>query len=70
MIFIGILVFNVCVILGQSLNKSSQKIMDSQMEGRSYAYELQLEEITAQKVPENAVSYLTTSVKVLPIMRN
>lgn len=65
MIFIGILVFNVCVILGQSLNKSSQKIMDSQMEGRSYAYELQLEEITAQKVPENAVSYLTTSVKVL-----
>ena len=64
MIFMGILVFNVCMILGQSLNKSSRKVMDSQMAGRTYAYDLQLEEITSQKVPENAVAYLTADVEV------
>lgn len=56
----AILFFQVCMILGQSLNASSRKITESQMQGHDYEYDSRLFQTAAGEAPADAVPYLAT----------
>lgn len=61
----SIMFFQVCMILGQSLNLSSQKIYKSQMQGHDYEYDIRFD--TEQQLSDNAkgVPYLYQECEVL-----
>lgn len=50
--------FNVCFILGRSLNISSQKIMDSQTIGHHYQFNTGYTQYKDEALPEDALPYL------------
>ena len=61
----AILFFEVCVILGQSLNVSSQKRMQSQMQGHDYAYDVRLNAVKDETVKEGEIPYLYQEGEVI-----
>lgn len=64
LMFFSIIFFQVCVILGQSLHLSSQKVMQSQMLGHNYQYDTRMEEATKESVMDGAVPYLYQECEV------
>lgn len=58
LIIIAVMGFNVCFILGRSLNISSQKIMDSQTTGHYYEYNTVYTEFKSDMLPDDALPYL------------
>lgn len=58
LIFAAVMAFNVCFILGRSLNISSQTIMDSQTKGHYYQYNTSYTEYKSEALPEDALPYL------------
>lgn len=58
LILIAVMVFNVCVILGQSLNISSQKVFNSQTLGHHYEFDTRYPEYMTKAPPGNALPYL------------
>ena len=66
----AIMVFQVCVILGQSLNLSSLKIMQSQIQGHNYEYDIRLEHVTNKEVTNTAVPYLYQECEVILADKN
>lgn len=65
LMFFAILFFQTCVILGQSLNLSSQKIMQSQMQGHNYLYDTRLDQVTDVLVTDGEVPYLYQECEVI-----
>lgn len=65
LMFFAILFFQTCVILGQSLNLSSQKIMRSQMQGHKYQYDSRMDHVMNGLLPEGNVPYLYKECEVL-----
>lgn len=58
LILAAVMAFNVCFILGRSLNISSQKIMDSQTKGHHYEYNTSYTEYKNDKLPVDVLPYL------------
>lgn len=64
LMFFAILFFQTCVILGQSLNLSSQKIMQSQMQGHNYQYDTRLNQETDVLVTDGEIPYIYQECEV------
>jgi len=62
MIFAAAMSFCVCMILGRSLNISSQSVFDSQTLGHNYAYDTTYSEYQINPALQNAVMYLDSPV--------
>ena len=60
LILAAVMAFNVCFILGRSLNISSQKIMYSQTEGHHYQYNTGYEEYKDESLPADSVTVVYT----------
>ena len=58
LILVAFMSFSVCMILGRSLNISSQNVFDSQTVGHNYAFDTTYSEYQINPTPENAVLYL------------
>lgn len=58
LIFVAVTAFNVCVILGQSLNSSSQKVFNSQMMGHNYDFDTKYPDYMEEPLPFEGLSYL------------
>lgn len=65
LIIVAVMSFNVCIILGQSLNISSQKVFESQTTGHYYEYETRYSEYQINPMPENTFLYLDNKVKLI-----
>lgn len=58
LLFTAVMSFSVCIILGQSLHLSSEKVFDSQIEGRHYEYDVRFTEYQTAEVSPQAMVYL------------
>lgn len=58
LIFGAVTAFNVCIILGQSLNFSSQKVFDSQMLGHNYEFDTRYSAYMEELLPFGGLPYL------------
>lgn len=65
LIIMAVMSFNVCIILGRSLNISSQKVFDSQTAGHNYEYDTRYSEYQINPTQENVIFYLDNSAKLL-----
>lgn len=64
LILVAVLSFNVCIILGQSLNRSSQKVYDSQMVGHNYEYDTKYSEYQTEGIDGEVIPYVENIAKV------
>lgn len=64
LIMVAVMSFNVCLILGRSLNISSQKVFDSQTIGHNYEYDTKYSELQTVPTPENMIPYLENTVRL------
>ena len=58
LIFASVMAFNVCFILGRSLNISSQKIMESQTKGHDYQFNTGYTKYKTESLPADALPYI------------
>lgn len=58
LIFVAVMAFNICFILGRSLNISSQQIMESQTKGHHYQFNTGYTEYKNETLPPDAIPYL------------
>lgn len=65
LLFFAIVFFQVCVILGRSLNLSSQKILESQLRGHHYEYDTRLEKTESEPISETMAAYLYTECEII-----
>ena len=70
LMLVAIITFQVCVILGQSLNLSSQKIMQSQMQGHNYEYDIRLDRVIDEEVADGVEPYLHQECEVIIANKN
>lgn len=61
----AIMSFNVCVILGQSLNISSQTVFKQQTEGHNYEFDVRFAEFQTKQISDNTMNYITETVVIL-----
>ncbi|MFA9464867.1 MAG: FtsX-like permease family protein [Velocimicrobium sp.] len=64
MILVAVMVFNVCMILGYSLNISSKDIFTSQTIGHNYEYDSHFTEYHTEPVSTDAMPYLDCSASL------
>ncbi|MBB5195961.1 FtsX-like permease family protein [Anaerocolumna cellulosilytica] len=64
LILVAVMSFTVCIILGRSLNSSSQKIFETQTMGHNYEYDTTYSEYQTTSVSENMISYLENTSRV------
>lgn len=64
LLIVAVMSFSVCMILGQSLNISSQKVVESQTTGHNYEYDTRYSEYQKNAGPPNVILYLDNSVKL------
>lgn len=60
----AVMSFNVCVILGQSLNISSAKIFEMQTIGHNYKYDIRYSEYQTGTLPSDTTTYLDSPANV------
>ncbi len=70
MIFAGTMAFNVCMILGYSLNISSKEVFHSQTIGHNYNYDAHFSGYCTQTVSADAMRYLDYSTTISVNGRN
>lgn len=61
----AIMSFNVCVILGQSLNISSETVFKQQTDGHNYEFDVRLSEFQTEQISDNTMSYITEKAVIL-----
>lgn len=61
----AIMSFNVCVILGQSLNISSATVFKQQTDGHNYEFDVRLSEFQTEQISDNTISYITEKAVIL-----
>lgn len=61
LLFVSVMSFNVCIILGQSLNLSSAKIFDAQTTGHNYEYQIQYQEYKTADMLSDAMIYIDST---------
>lgn len=64
LLLIAVMSFNVCMILGQSINISSAKVFDTQTIGHNYEYDIGYSEYQTGASPNNTLVYLESPVTV------
>lgn len=64
LLLIAVMSFNVCMILGQSINISSAKVFDTQTIGHNYEYDIRYSEYQTGASPNNTLVYLDSPVTV------
>lgn len=64
LIFAAVMAFNVCFILGRSLNISSGKIMDSQTKGHHYQFNTGYPEYKDDSLPDDALPYIFSASEI------
>jgi putative ABC transport system permease protein len=64
LLIVAVMSFSVCMILGQSLNISSQKVVESQTTGHNYEYDTRYSEYQKNAGPPNVILYLDNSAKL------
>lgn len=65
LIIVAVMSFSVCMVLGHSLNISSQKVFDSQTSGHNYEYDTRYLEYQSNPGPENIILYLNSTTKLI-----
>lgn len=61
LLFVSVMSFNVCMILGQSLNISSAKIFHAQTAGHNYEYQIQYQEYKTADIFSDAMIYIDST---------
>lgn len=61
----AIMSFNVCVILGQSLNISSATVFKQQTDGHNYEFDVRLSGFQTEQISDNTMSYITEKAVIL-----
>ena len=61
LLFVSVMSFNVCMVLGQSLNISSAKIFDTQTAGHNYRYQIQYQEYKTDDIFSDAMIYIDST---------
>lgn len=61
LLFVSVMSFNVCMILGQSLNISSAKIFHAQTTGHNYEYQIQYQENKTTDIFSDAMMYIDST---------
>lgn len=61
----AIMSFNVCVILGQSLNISSATVFKQQTDGHNYEFDIRLSVFQTEQISDNTMSYITEKAVIL-----
>lgn len=64
LILVAVMTFSIWVILGQSLNISSQKVFDSQTIGYSYEFDTHYPKYGTATVPDSELKYLDSPVEL------
>ena len=64
LILVAVMASSVCVILGQSLNISSQKVFDSQTIGYSYEFDTHYPQYSTVALPDSELKYLDSPVEL------
>lgn len=64
LILVAVIASSVCVILGQSLNISSQKVFDSQTIGYNYEFDTHYPQYSTATVPDSELKYLDSPVEL------
>lgn len=65
MILVAVMVFNVCMILGYSLNISSKDVFASQTIGHNYEYDSHFTGYHMEPIPTDAMAYLDCSATLI-----
>ncbi len=61
LLFVSVMSFNVCIILGQSLNISSSKIFNTQTAGHNYEYQIQYQEYKTADIFNDVMMYIDST---------
>lgn len=61
LLFVSVMSFNVCIILGQSLNISSAKIFNTQTKGHNYEYQIQYQEYKTADIFSDVMMYIDST---------
>lgn len=61
LLFVSVISFNVCMILGQSLNISSAKIFHAQTAGHNYKYQIQYQEYKTADIFSDVMMYIDST---------
>lgn len=64
LIIVAVMSSGVCMIIGRSLNISSQKVFESQTIGHNYECDTRYSEYQINPVPENVILYLDNTAKL------
>lgn len=64
LLFVSVMSFNVCMILGQSLNISSAKIFHAQTAGHNYKYQIQYQEYKTAGIFSEAMIYINSTATI------
>lgn len=64
LIIVAVMSFNVCMMIGRSLNISSQTVFESQTAGHNYEYDTRYSEYQIKPAPENVIPYLDATAKL------
>ncbi|MGL5437978.1 MAG: FtsX-like permease family protein [Lachnospiraceae bacterium] len=64
LIVVAVMSFSVCMIIGRSLNISSQKVFESQTIGHNYEYDTRYSEYQINPAPKNVILYLDSTAKL------
>lgn len=64
LLFVSVMSFNVCMILGQSLNISSAKIFHAQTTGHNYEYQIQYQEYKTADIFSDAMIYIDSTATI------
>lgn len=61
LLFVSVMSFNVCIILGQSLNISSAKIFNAQTTGHNYEYQIEYQEYKFADIFSDVMMYIDST---------
>lgn len=61
LLFVSVMSFQVCIVLGQSLNISSTKVFHAQTMGHNYGYQTQYREYQTARIQSNAMAYIDSA---------
>lgn len=65
LLLISVMSFNVCIIIGQSLNISSAKIFDTQTIGHNYEYQIQYHEYKNDDISSEVMKYINSTSTII-----
>lgn len=65
LVIVAVMSFNVCIVIGRSLNISSQRVFEAQTIGHNYEYDTKYSEYQINSMPESAMSYLENPAELI-----